>query len=175
MAWLGLIEARCSMAMTIQQANMEAIQAEKSAEDFYLGLAFKFRAEPEVAAFWKQLASEEVKHAEWLKDMIGHLDQQEQERLVDSQTEYLIYKVGVLSVEKLLANIHNLEEAFETAISLENGETNTVFCFLINSFKVDQHIRDFLLAQLALHISRLSTNLPLPCRYSTSRQAIKAL
>ena len=175
MVWLGLIEDQCSMAITIQQANIEAIPAEKAAEDFYLGLAFKFRAEPEVAAFWQQFATEEAKHAEWLKDMIGHLDKQELEKPVNTQTEQMIYKIGLLSVEKLLASVHDLEDAFKIATSLENGETNTVFCFLINNFEVDGHIRDFLLAQLAQHISRLSTNLPLPCRNPTSRQAISAL
>lgn len=91
------------------------------------------------------------------------------------QTEYLLNKVGLLSSENVLSGIHNLAEAFDTASSLENGETNAIFCFLIDNFAVNQHIRDFLLAQLAQHIHRLSTNLPLSCRNGASRQAIKVL
>jgi hypothetical protein len=40
---------------------------------------------------------------------------------------------------------------------------------------VNQHIRDFLLGQLAQHIHRLSSNLPVACQIDTSRQAIQAL
>ena len=163
------------MRMTVEQAIKEAIQTEKTAENVYLGLEQKFRAEPEIAAYWKQFAVDEANHAEWINDLTANLSDSDLEKPVDTQTEYLLYKVGVLSSETVLAGIHNLAEAFDTATSLENGETNAIFCFLIDNFTVDQHIRDFLLAQLAQHIHRLSTNLPLPCRNIAARQAIQAL
>jgi rubrerythrin len=163
------------MRMTVEQAIKEAIQAEKTAENVYLGLEQKFRAEAEIAAYWKQFAVDEANHAEWIHDLTSNLSAGDLEKPVDTQTEYLLYKVGLLSSESVLAGIHNLAEAFETATDLENGETNAIFCFLIDNFAVDQHIRDFLLAQLAQHIHRLSTNLPLACRNIAGWQAIKAL
>jgi hypothetical protein len=109
------------------------------------------------------------------KNLTANLSVSDLQKPVDTQTEYLLYKVGLLSSEKVLASIHNLAEAFDATTSLENGETNAIFCFLIDNFAVDQHIRDFLLAQLARHIHRLSSNLPLPWRGVASRQSILAL
>jgi rubrerythrin len=163
------------MGMTVEQAIIEAIQAEKTAEEVYLGLEQKFRCEPEVAAYWKQFAVDEFNHAEWIKNLTVHLTASDLEKPVETQTEYLFYKAGLLSSETVLAGIRNLAEAFDTATALENGETNAIFCFLIDNFAVDQHIRDFLLAQLAQHIHRLSRNLPVACRNVAARQSIKAL
>jgi len=39
----------------------------------------------------------------------------------------------VVLLGKCIANIHDLAEAFETATGLENGETNAIFCFLIDN------------------------------------------
>jgi rubrerythrin len=163
------------MRMTVEQAVKEAIQAEKTAEEVYLGLEQKFRGEPEIAAYWKQFAVDEANHAGWIHDLTANLSAGDLQKPVETQTEYLLYKVGLLASESVLSSIHNLGEAFDTATSLENGETNAIFCFLIDNFAVDQHIRDFLLAQLAQHIHRLTTNLPLPCRNIAARQEVKAL
>ena len=162
------------MRMTVEQAVKEAIQAEKTAEEVYLGLEQKFRGEPEIAAYWKQFAVDEANHAEWINNLTANLNASDLEKPVETQTEYLLYKVGLLASETVLAGIHNLAEAFDTATRLENGETNAIFCFLIDNFAVDQHIRDFLLAQLAQHVHRLSTNLPEAYRDILTRQSIKA-
>jgi rubrerythrin len=162
------------MGMTIQQAFIEAIQAEKSAENLYRGLEQKFSSEPEVASFWKQFATEEANHLEWLQNLAARVSQSDLEKVVDTQTQDLFYQVRLFSWENALANIHDLAEAFENVNDLENGETNAVFRFLIDNFEVDKSIRDFLLAQLATHIARLSTNLPFAFRDILNRQATKA-
>ena len=162
------------MGMTIQQAFIEAIQAEKSAENLYRGLEQKFSSEPQVASFWRLFATEEATHFEWLNDLAARLSQSEREKLVDTHTQDLFYEVRLFSWEKALANIHDLAEAFEEVNDLENGETNAVFRFLIDNFEVDKSMRDFLLAQLAFHIARLSTNLPVAFRDILNRQATKA-
>jgi len=162
------------MGMTIEQAFAEAIQAEKSAEHLYLGLAQKFSSMPEVASFWRLFATEEATHFEWLNNLAARLSQSDREKLVDTHTQDLFYEVRLFSWENALASIHDLAEAFEEVNDLENGETNAVFRFLIDNFEVDKSIRDFLLAQLAFHIARLSTNLPVPFRDILNRQATKA-
>ena len=162
------------MGMTVQQAFTEAINAEKSAENLYLGLEKKFSSEPEVASFWKLFATEEVNHFEWLNNLAARLSQSDREKLVDTHTQDLFYAVRLFSWENALANIHDLAEAFEEVNDLENGETNAVFRFLIDNFEVDKSIRDFLLAQLATHLARLSTNLPFAFRDILNRQATKA-
>ncbi len=163
------------MGMNIEQAVYEAMQAEKSAENLYRGLEQKFSSAPEVASFWKQFAIEEASHFEWLNNLAARLSQSDRQKLVDTHTQDLFYQVRLFSWENSLAKIHDLADAFEEVSDLENGETNAIFRFLIDNFEVDKSIRDFLLAQLATHIARLSTNLPLPCRNSASRQFILAL
>jgi rubrerythrin len=162
------------MGMTIEQAIAEAIQAEKSAENLYLGLAQKFCSVPEVASFWKQFAIEEANHFEWLNNLAARLSQSDRQKLVDTHTQDLFYQVRLFSWENSLAKVHDLADAFEEVSDLENGETNAIFRFLIDNFEVDKSIRDFLMAQLAIHIARLSTNLPFAFRDILNRQATKA-
>ena len=163
------------MSMTIEQAIAEAIQAEKSAENMYRGLEQKFCFDPEVSSFWKQFAAEEATHIEWLNHLAAGLSQSDLEKTVDTHIQDLFYRVRLFSWVNSLANIHDLAEAFEEVSELENGETNAIFRFLIDNFEVNNSIRDFLLAQLATHISRLSTNLPLAFHNIISRQAVKAV
>jgi rubrerythrin len=162
------------MGMNIRQGITEAIQAEKASENLYHGLEQKFTAEPEVAAFWRQFAEEEANHIKWLENLTGRLSESDLEKAVETQTQDLFYEVRLFSWENALDNIHNLADAFEAVNDLENGETNAVFRFLIDNFEVDKSIRDFLLAQLTTHISRLSTNLPPAFRDILTRQATKA-
>jgi rubrerythrin len=162
------------MGMTIQEAFIEAMQAEKSAENLYRGLEQKFHSVPEVASFWRLFATEEATHFEWLNKLAARLSQSDLEKMVDTHTQDLFYEVRLFSWENALANIHDLAEAFEEVNDLENGETNAVFRFLIDNFETDKSIRDFLLAQLAFHIARLSTNLPVAFRDILNRQATKA-
>ncbi len=117
----------------------------------------------------------EANHFECLNNLAARLSQSNRQKLVDTHTQDLFYQVRLFSWENSLAKIHNLADAFEEVSDLENGETNAIFCFLIDNFAVDQHIRDFLLAQLAQHIHRLTIKLPLLCRNSASRQSILAL
>jgi rubrerythrin len=159
--------------MNIEQAFSEAIRAEKSAENLYRGLEQKFCSDPEVASFWNQLAGEEAIHFEWLNNLAGRLSQVDREKLVDTHTQDLFYQVRQFSWENSLANIHDLADAIEEVSELENGETNAIFRFLIDNFEVDTSIKNFLLAQLSTHLTRLSTNLPIAFRDILSRQAVK--
>ncbi len=162
------------MCMMVEEAINQAIQAEKAAEKLYLGLENKFNDEPEAAQFWREFAQDEAQHVEWLAEFRDRLAKSKLAKMVDLRTEELLYLVNLFSAEKALAGVQNLADAFELVNDLENGETNAIFHFLIENFEVDKNIRDFLLAQLEQHISRLSTNLPLPYRNILARQSIKA-
>ena len=65
------------MSITIQQAFIEAAQAEKTAEKFYRRLERKFSADPEVASFWNQFAKEEARHASLFSFAIMNYVQEE--------------------------------------------------------------------------------------------------
>lgn len=161
------------MSISIEEAIDKAIQAEKATEKLYLGLEHKFINHPEVAQFWRQFAQDEIQHIEWLINFKNGLGKSDLEKMVDLQTQDLLYLVNLFSAEKALAGIRNLADAFIMVSDLENGETDAIFRFLIDNFEVDKQIRDLLVSQLELHISRLSTNLPLPYRNFMARQAIE--
>jgi rubrerythrin len=162
------------MGMTVGQAIIESIQAEKVAEEIYRGLERKFSADPEISAFWNLFATEEARHVEWLMNLPARMGESDLEKSIDTQTQELFFQVRLFTPEQVLDNIHNLADAFETVNDFENGETNAVFRFLIDNFEVDKQIRDFLMAQLAVHIARLSTNLPARFRNVLARRAVEA-
>jgi hypothetical protein len=78
-------------------------------------------------------------------------------------------------VEKALPGVKNLEDAYQLVNDIENGETNAIFQFLLDNFETDVQMRDFLLAQLNKHITRLSIDLPVQYKGILSRKAIQAL
>jgi hypothetical protein len=58
----------------------------------------------------------------------------------------------------LLKDIHNLEEAFQTAMEIENSETNAIFEFLITGFALTNRSGEFLHEQLHSHVDKLNTD-----------------
>jgi rubrerythrin len=168
------LQNRAAMGITVEEAIDEAIQAEKAAEKFYLGLEIKFCDQPEVAQFWREFAQDETDHIEWLIKFKKRLSKRKLKKMVDRQTHKLLNVGYLFSAEKALEEVNNFADAFELVIDLENGETNAIFRFLLDNFEMDKHIHSYLSAQLEQHISRLSTNLPVQYRNVLARQAIKA-
>lgn len=161
--------------VTIAQAFDVAISAERAAEMLFQGLAAKFAPYQDVAAFWKQYADEEVKHAEWLEGLKAKLTTEQLSSSVDAHTVGLLRAVTDFSVEKALGGVKDLEDAYQLVNEIENGETNAILQFLLDHFEADVPMHEFLRAQLNKHIARLSTDLPVPYKGVLSRKAIRAL
>jgi rubrerythrin len=161
--------------MTVAQAFEIAIAAERAAERLFQGLEAKFAHHEDVAAFWKQYAYEEAKHAEWLEGLQARLTPERLSERVDDHVVKLLQAVMELSVEKALSGVKNLEDAYQLVNDIETGETNSIFQFLLNTFEADEQIRDFLRMQLSKHIGKLSVDLPAQYRGIPARKAIRAL
>ena len=163
------------MENTISEAFKVAIQAEHTAEKLYQELERKFAPHPEVATFWRLYATEEARHAEWLKDLKTRLTAEVLSAPVDESTLALMNAVNQFSLEKALKNVTDLEDAYQLVMDLENGETNAIFQFLLINFETDERIRDFIRAQLNQHIARLSIELPTGYKSIMKRRAVKAV
>jgi rubrerythrin len=159
---------------TVAQAFIIAIAAEKAAEEMYQGLEAKFANHEDIAAFWEQYAGDEVEHAEALEGMLARLTPAQLSAPVDSPTVAALQVLAGFSVEKALKGVKNLEDAYQLVSEVESGETNAIFEFLL-MFEKDEHLREFLRAQLDKHITRLTDGTPARYKGILSRKAIQAL
>lgn len=151
-----------------------AIQAERQTEQFYLGLARMFSRHEDVASFWRMYAAEENGHVRWIENLRART---ETERLVAPANPGILEKAErSVSVwpEERLAEIKDLQSAFEMANELESGEINIVFDFLINYFAAEESTQAFLRAQLRDHIQRLMTGFPETYKFAAVRKAVSA-
>jgi hypothetical protein len=161
--------------ITVAQTIETAIAAERAAERLFVGLQARFANHADVVDFWKLYASDEVRHAEWLEELRSRLTPDQLTGVVDVETVNLIEVVSKISVEELLAGIHNLDDAYQLVNEVENGETNALFQFLLNNFEPNGQMRDFLHAQLSKHVARISIELPESYNSAVARRAIRAL
>ncbi len=161
--------------MTVEQAFVAAIEVERCTEQLYQGLSAKFAHHPDVAEFWNIFAIDEAKHGEWLERTRTRLSPEQLALPVDEDTEAQLKVLLRFSVEKSLAQVRNLEDAYILVNDIENSETNAIFKFLLDNFEPDVRTRDFLRRQIDKHISSLSLNLPLDYRGILTRKAMLAL
>lgn len=152
-----------------------AISLEQAAECFYSGLAVRFAHEPQVATFWKKYADEEAGHARWLEKLRTGLDAIQLRQILDGKDEVIdgAYQLLMTSPEELLQGITNLEEAYQTALMLENSETNTIFEFLITDFSVTSQSREFLREQIHNHADKITRHFPEGFRDTSSRRVVR--
>ena len=151
-----------------------AIAAETSAVEFYRGLVAKFAQYSDVAEFWQRYVTDEITHARWLARLQGNVSVEQLAARADPVILENARHAANVSTEKLLADVHNLADAYELVNELENSEINVVFDFLISSFPTDQEVLSFLRAQLSEHISRLVTAFPERFRDPGARLAATA-
>lgn len=163
-------------AATIESIFELSISLERAAEEFYRGLAVRFAHEADVAMFWNKYADEEAGHARWLETLRGQLDAAKLRQVLDG-TDAMVdeaYRLLADPPEKLLAGISNLEEAYRTAVVLENSETNTIFEFLVTDFSMSHRSRDFLHEQIHNHVEKINKGFPPAFQDTASRLRVKA-
>ena len=151
-----------------------AIAAERAAETLYQRIAAKFAPYPEVATFWANYAQEEVMHAQWLEQIREKTSPEQLSAPADPYQLENVHRVLQFSIENALADIDNLEDAYQLANDVEHSETNAIFEFLISNFSTDKKVQAFLRSQLRDHVARLMIDLPTQFRHAANRRMIKA-
>ena len=145
---------------TINDLFEPAIALEHATEAFYTGLARLFAHEPEAARFWNRYADEEAGHARFLEDLRKKLDESKLRQPAETWMVESAHAQLKVSPEQLFKGIHNLEEAYQTAVEIENSETNSIFEFLITDFALTNPSGEFLREQLHNHIEKLNSTFP---------------
>jgi rubrerythrin len=151
-----------------------SVALEQTAEMFYRGLAARFAHAPEAATFWQEYANEEAGHARWLENLRAQLDESKLRQPADAALVDGALRQLKITPEEALKGITNLEEAYQTAIEMENSETNTIFEFLITDYALTTRSRDFLRAQLHNHADKVSREFPSAFQSRMNRLEVKA-
>jgi rubrerythrin len=151
-----------------------SIALEQTAEMFYRGLAARFAHAPEAAAFWENYADEEAGHAHWLENLRAQLDESKLRQPANPALLDAARRLVSTMPEEALKGITNLEEAYQTAIEMENSETNTIFEMLITDYTITNRSRDFLRAQLHTHADKVTREFPSAFQSRMNRMEVKA-
>jgi rubrerythrin len=159
---------------TIAELFELSIALEHAAETFYRGLGDKFAGQPEVALFWKEYEREEAGHARFLETLLERLSADKLRHNAPSELLAAARRLLEVSPESILADVTNLEEAYQIAIETENSETNLIFEALITDFAITSQAVHFLKVQLKEHADRMVREFPPPFDSTQARLAVKA-
>jgi rubrerythrin len=160
---------------TVEKLFEVAIRLEAAAGGFYEGLAERFAHCPEVAGFWRVMAAEEARHENRLAEWRASLSAARLSRPAEARMLQMGENVLGTSVEELLRNVHNLDDAYEAAHDLESSETNTIFRFFISAFSQDQRVMAMLMQDLDEHVERLTAEFPSPYATRAARRGLIAV
>jgi len=149
-----------------------AIQAERNAEALYDRFAQLFAAHPKVADFWHQYARQEAAHADWLTQLVESLDADQLDAPADPTILNNAQRLLSFSLDKVLETVHTLDDAYQLATEMENGETNAIFQFLTEHVAPSEQLRAFLRGQLRDHLSKLMVDFPLEFQSAARRQQV---
>jgi rubrerythrin len=151
-----------------------AIDLEHRAAELYEVLATKFEHEPPVAEFWREYAEEERTHARTLTSIRSRIGEDVLAGEGDERMMNYARKEMDRAVDQTVAQISNLDEAYELANDLEVGETNAIFEFLIDEYAVAQEARGFLRSQLKEHVTKIAMRFPEGYQSKGERLSVEA-
>jgi hypothetical protein len=150
---------------TVEKLLNVALRLEAAAGRFYEGLAEGFSHCPEVAGFWRVMAAEEACHENRLAEWRAAVSAERLSQPADVKMLRMGEKLLGTSVDELLGDIRNLDDAYETTHDLESCEINAIFRFFIKEFAQDPRVIAVLMEDLDVHAERLMTEFP--ARYAT--------
>lgn len=114
-------------------------------------------------------------HAQWLEQIRSTTDPEQLSAPADPDQLENVRRVLQISIENVLEEIDNLEDAYQLVNDVEHSETNAIFEFLISNFSADKKVQAFLRSQLRDHIAKLMIDLPMQYRYAADRREIKVM
>lgn len=162
-------------ASTIEDLLAIAVQIERLCERLYRRMEGMFPSTPEVVAFWRKYADEEVGHALWLEKLRARCTPAQLAQVADAQILVTAERMLEFVTTHALKTVTTLEDAYQMATELENSETNAIVEFLIDNFTDDPASVSFLRAQLKGHVANLEKTLPSRYQSKLARSELKAL
>ena len=159
---------------TVEELFKLAIELEKYAEKFYLGLETKFADYPVLAVFWRLYAQEEARHARMLEDLASELFPLELAAPAPKEGLDNARQLLQTPVDTLLAQVTDLDQAYEIAFNLENSETNSLFHLLFQRYSVVKESEYAVTDLLREHIAKLVCDFPAPYNKKAERLSVLA-
>jgi rubrerythrin len=160
---------------TVDELIRLAVQAERATEKLYRRLTRRFTHVVEIAQFIERFAAEESGHVIWLENLRGILTPEK----LAAPAIPLIYqdalRISQIPLEKRLAEVETLDDAYNLMVEVVNGEANQVLNALINTYYEDETTRDFLQEHLSQHMQRISSAFPPQYATPKARQKVKAV
>jgi rubrerythrin len=111
-------------------------QVEQKAAEIYDTLARAFADDPEVARMWWQMASDERDHAKKLGTWRRLLERSPRASGIDASSfDPAVRELEVLArdLRKRTGKVHDLEQAFAIALTLEVSELDTIYALLLQA------------------------------------------
>jgi hypothetical protein len=106
------------------------------------------------------MAADETCHENQLTEWRASMSAERLSQPVDARMLQMGRKMLGTSVDELLGDVRNLDDAYETAHDLESSEINAIFRFFIAEFPQDPRVIAVLMQDLDEHAERLMTEFP---------------
>ncbi|MCX5799773.1 MAG: hypothetical protein NTX17_00035 [Candidatus Eisenbacteria bacterium] len=140
---------------TMAEVFSRAIEIEKKAADIFTELSSLFSHIPNISAFWKGMAADEVVHMDTLQDIRGTLTQEQLSLPPEKQILKDICKVEDLLKGDLIGPIRNLDDAYELAHEMEYSEVNAIFRSLATGIVPSEKLVEFVSAEMEQHLKKI--------------------
>lgn len=132
-----------------------AIEIEHAAAGIYTRFSQLFSHLPEVSAFWRGLAEDEMQHANTLRDVRESLTSEQLASPCDIETSDRVAAAQRVVREDSTASAKNLDDAYEVAHELEFSEVNAIFKLLATAFVPSEERRQFVVEEITQHQQKL--------------------
>lgn len=148
------------------------IAAEEKAAVFYEGLLRKFQHSPRAAALWQNMLDDEKEHRRLMEQARVGLTADELQAPANPEMLHKLMVAMHFSPDRALRQVHDLNDAYEFALDLEQGEINVVFEFILTEYAhLEEGVRDRLVElYLRDHIKRFQE-----LQGESWRRSVKAL
>jgi len=169
------MQATQTRETTFADLLASGIQLEAQTQHVYQEFANLFAHCPDVAAFWRALAAEEASHKNRLIQIRDGMSRERLARPGDVKMLQAAQRLLAVDLGERLAEVRDLDDAYELANDLESSETNTIFQFFLTELSQDMHVVSALMRDLDEHVERLMAEFPVAYATRTERLAVKAL
>jgi len=141
--------------VTYEEIFGRAIQIEREADRMYTRFSQLFSHLPEIAAFWRGLAEDEMEHANTLRDVSESLTSEQLASRCDIELSDRVAAARGVVREDAAGLVKNLDDAYELAHELEFSEVNAVFLLLATKFVPSEERRQFVVENITQHQQKL--------------------
>ncbi len=141
---------------TVADIFERLINIEFRAGELYGKLSILFTHVPEISAFWKELAEEEIFHMNTLLEIYKSLTEEQLFSLYEKQIWENIENIQDLLNTNLIGSIKNLDDAYELACQIEFSEINEIFKFLVTKHPLSEEQEQLVLSNVKQHHNKLT-------------------